>query len=65
MQGFDKKKFMRLASLVAAILIVLFAAVTATVSFRFWWASLPTSGIAIASAVILFKKGYYESNKEE
>lgn len=65
MQDYDKKNLKRLMSLFAAVLVFFFAAVTATVAIKFWWASIPTSGVAIAAAVLIFKKGYYDKEKEE
>lgn len=65
MQDYNKKNLKRLLALFAAVLVFFFACVTATVAFKFWWASLPTSGVAIAAAVLIFKKGYYDKEKEE
>ena len=65
MQDDNKKNLKRLIALFCAALVAFFAIVTAAVSFKFWWASLPTSGIAIAAAVIIFKKGFYDPDKEE
>lgn len=62
---FGRKKVRQLAGLISTILVVLFATITAAVSIRFWWASLPTSGMAIAAAVFIFKKGFYDPGKEE
>lgn len=56
---------MRLLALFSAVLVFFFAAVTATVSIRWWWASLPTSGMAIAAAVFIFKKGYLDKELED
>ena len=56
---------MRLLALFSAVLVFFFAAVTATVSIRWWWASLPTSGMAIAAAVFIFKKGYIDKELED
>jgi len=65
MQDYNKKNLKRLLALFAAVLVFFFACVTATVAFKFWWASLPTSGMAIAAAVFIFKKGFYDPDKEE
>ena len=65
MEDYDKKNLKRLLSLFAAVLVFFFACITATVSIKFWWASLPTSGMAIAAAVLIFKKGYFDKEKEE
>lgn len=65
MKDYDKKNLKRLACLFSAVLILFFALVTAKVSFNWWWASLPTSGIAIAAAVLLFKRGYIDPDREE
>ena len=65
MQDYNKKNLKRLLALFAAVLVFFFACVTATVAFKFWWASLPTSGAAIAAAVILFKKGYLDKELED
>lgn len=56
---------MRLLALFSAVLVFVFALITAKVSFNWWWASLPTSGAAIAAAVILFKKGYVDKEMED
>ena len=60
MQDNNKKNLKRLIALFTAVLVFFFAVVTATVSIKFWWASLPTSGIAIAGAILLFKKGFVD-----
>lgn len=65
MLDYNKKNLKRLLSLFSAVLILLFALITAKVSFNWWWASLPTSGAAIAAAVILFKKGYLDKELED
>ena len=65
MQDYNKKNLYRLISLFSAALVLFFAIVTAAVSFKFWWASLPTSGMAIAAAVFIFKKGYIDKELEE
>lgn len=64
MQDYNKKNLKRLLALFTAVLIFFLAAVTATVAIKFWWASLPTCGVAIATAGIIFKKGYYDKEKE-
>lgn len=61
----NKKNLKRLICLFIAVLVFFLACVTATVSIKFWWASLTTSGIAIAAAVFIFKKGFYDPDKEE
>ena len=63
MKDYNKKNLYRLISLFTAVLVFFLAAVTATVSIKFWWASLPTSGIAIAGAVLLFKFGFVDPDK--
>lgn len=65
MKDYNKKNLMRLLALFSAVLVFFFAAVTATVSIRWWWASLPTSGMAIAAAVFIFKKGYFDKFMED
>lgn len=64
MQDYNKKNLKRLIALFSAALVFFLAAITATVSIRWWWASLPTSGMAIAAAVFIFKKGYLDKEKE-
>lgn len=59
----NKKNLYRLISLFTSVLVFFLATVTAVVSFRFWWASLPTSGIAIAGAILLFKFGFVDPDK--
>ena len=61
----DKKNLKRLIALFTAVMVFFLAAITATVSIRWWWASLPTSGVAIAAAVLIFKKGYFDPDKED
>lgn len=61
----DKKNLKRLIALFTAVMVFFLAAITATVSIRWWWASLPTSGIAIAAAVFIFKKGYFDKELED
>ena len=65
MTDYNKKNLKRLIALFTAVIVFFLAAVTATVSFHWWWASLPTSGVAIAAAVLIFKKGYVDPDKEE
>jgi len=65
MQDYNKKNLKRLLCLFGAVIIFFFAVVTASVAIKFWWASLPTSGIAIAVAVILFKRGFVDPDKED
>ena len=63
MQDYNKKNLKRLLALFASVLVCFLAAVTATVAIRFWWASLPTAGVAIYAAATLFKRHYLD--KEE
>ena len=65
MLDYNKKNLKRLIALFSAALVFFFACVTAAVSFKFWWASIPTSGMAIAAAVFIFKKGYFDKELEE
>lgn len=65
MTDYNKKNLKRLIALFTAVMVFFLAAITATVSIRWWWASLPTSGIAIAAAVFIFKKGYFDKFMED
>ena len=65
MNNDNKKNLKRLLSAFITLLVIFFGVVTASVSLKFWWASLPTSGIAIACAVVLFKRGFVDPDKEE
>ena len=65
MQDYDKTNLKRLLALFAAVIIFFLAAVTAKVAIEFWWASIPTSLIAIADAVYIFKKGFFDPEKNE
>lgn len=65
MDNDNKRNLKRLMALFTAVMVFFLAAVTATVSIRWWWASIPTSGVAIAAAVLIFKKGYFDPDKEE
>ena len=60
MKDHNKWNLKRLAVLFATLLVVVLAVVAAKVSLKFWWASLPTSGIAIATAVAIFKRGFVD-----
>ena len=61
----NKWNLKRLLSVFAALAIVFLSVVAASVSLKFWWASLPTTGAAIASAVILFKRGFIDPDKRD
>lgn len=65
MTDYNKKNLKRLIALFTAVMVFFLAAITATVSIRWWWASIPTSGVAIAAAVLIFKKGYVDPEKED
>ena len=65
MDNDNKKNLKRLIALFSAVMVFFLAAITATVSLKWWWASIPTSGVAIAAAVLIFKKGYYDPDKED
>ena len=58
MRDYNKRNLNRLAAAFASLAIVFLAVVAASVSLKFWWASLPTSGAAIAAAVRLFYCGF-------
>ena len=61
----NKWNLKRLLSVFAALAIVFLSVVAATFRLKFWWASLPTTGAAIASAVILFKRGFIDPDKRD
>ena len=66
MKDYNKNNLKRLMAMFVAVLITFFAIVTVTISFRLmWWATLPTSGVAIATAVFIFKRGFVDKEKEE
>ena len=65
MKDYNKKNLKRLAALFVSAATVFLAVVAASVSLRFWWASIPTSGAAIAAAAALFWKGYVKSDLED
>ena len=65
MDNDNKKNLKRLIALFTAVMVFFLAAITATVSIHWWWASLPTSGVAIAAAVLIFKKGYFDPDRED
>lgn len=62
MKDYNKENLKRLLALFAAVLIFFSALATLGVSGKLWPVSLPSSGAAIAMAVILFKKGYLEKD---
>ena len=64
MKDYNKENLYRLLALFASVIVVFFAIVTLSVSIKFWWASVPTSVIAIAVAVMLFYKKFYFPGKE-
>ena len=65
MKDYNKKNLYRLLSLFCALFAIFLGVVTVSVSLRFWWASVPTAGVSLAAAVLLFKKGFIDPDKEE
>ena len=65
MEDYDKKNLKRLGCLFLSVIITFLALVAGSLSIQWWWASLPTSGAAIAAACVLFYHGYYKPEKEE
>lgn len=60
MEDYDKKNLKRLGCLFLSVIITFLALVAGKLSIQWWWASLPTSGAAIAAACMLFYHGYYK-----
>ena len=65
MQEYNKKNLRRLIALFASVIIFFLALVAGKLSIQWWWASLPTSGAAIASAVLLFYHGFMKPDSDE
>ena len=66
MKDYNKENLKRILALFASGGIVFLSVVTLTVSYKYWWASVPVCGIAIYQAVLLFKnKVIVKSKKEE
>ncbi len=65
MKDYNKWNLKRLVCLFAALAVVVVSVVTVCVSIRWWWASLPTAGAAVATAVALFWFGVVKPNQED
>lgn len=63
MQDYNKKNLKRLIALFTAVMVAFLSIVTVSVSLKWWWASIPTSGAALASAIILFVKKFIQPDK--
>ena len=65
MEDYDKRNLRRLGCLFLSVIITFLALVAGKLSIQWWWASLPTSGAAIASAVLLFYHGFMKPDSDE